>query len=130
MPSGRLTKYNETVIAKKVDEYLSSSFDSYDDKDKQTVKLPTISGLALYIGVCEDTMYEWAKHHPTFSESLKVIKGRQKNRLLNKGLSGDYNSTIAKLILSSNHGMSDKSQTDITSDGKALPTTINIINPG
>ena len=34
------------------------------------------------------------------------------------GLSGDYNSTIAKLILSTNHGM--REGTDITSDNKPI----------
>ncbi len=91
---------------------------------KLRVKLPTIGGLALYIGVCEDTLHEWAKVHPRFSVSLKKVKTMQAERLLDKGLSGDYNSTIAKLILSANHGMSDR--TDHTSGGEKI--SINFDN--
>jgi curved DNA-binding protein CbpA len=42
---------------------------------------------------------------------LKKILDEQKQRLLNKGASGEYNSTIAKLILSANHGMAEKKET-------------------
>jgi hypothetical protein len=59
--------------------------------------------LALYLDVNKTTIFEWEKKYPDFSNSLDKIKDEQKKRLLEKGLSGEYNSTIAKLILSSNH---------------------------
>ena len=124
--TGRPTKYSEEFIGK-VDEYLASrQDDEYEVGDrgftKIRVKLPTIEGFAVYIGVNKTTLYEWDKKYPEFSNSLDKIKQEQQERLLDNGLAGTYNSTIAKLILSSNHGMREKS--DVTTDGKELPTPL------
>lgn len=143
----RPTKYKQEFI-KKADEYLElnkDEMDSIGDKLIQKVKLPTIGGFALFINVPESTLYDWKKEGDNykpiekekmtagdiekdkelqskakFSESLGKIKQEQQSRLLNKGLSGDYNPTIAKLILSSNHGMSDKVDTDVTTLGESI----------
>ena len=126
---GRPTDYKEEYILK-VDEYLeqntdeevqvvkqsSEKYEMFDNKLK--VKLPTIEGFARYIGVNKTTLYEWEQVQPEFSNALDKIRQEQQERLINSGLSGDYNSTIAKLILSSNHGMREKS--DMTTDGKAI----------
>ena len=36
--------------------------------------IPTVSGLAMYLGVHKDTCYEWAKHHEEFQTVLKKLK--------------------------------------------------------
>ena len=130
---GRPTKYTDDM-PKKVLEYLSECVDEdvqivkqsnsekgyemYDNKLK--VNIPTIAGLSLYLDVAESTIHKWKEEHPVFSESLSRLLAEQQKRLLNSGLSGDYNSTIAKLILSSNHGFREKSEQDITSGGKPI----------
>jgi hypothetical protein len=117
----RPTDYKEEYI-KAADEYLSSQQDYFDeDLKKIQVQLPTIEGFAGYLDVNKTTLYEWEKIHPEFSNALTKIRVEQQKRLLNKGLSGDYNSTIAKLILSSNHGMAERTQADITTGGEPLP---------
>lgn len=93
-------------------------YEMYDNKLK--VRLPTIEGFARFIGVNKSSLYEWEKIYPQFSDALDIIRTEQKERLINSGLSGDYNSTIAKLILSSNHGMAEKTETDLTSGGKPI----------
>lgn len=122
MAGGRPTKYKEEYCDL-ADEYIAECIDeettfhktmgeksnSYDRILK--VNLPTHEGFAIYINVVPSTLYEWANKHPSFSKALDKIKNEQKKRLLNKGVSGEYNSTIAKLILSSNHGMAEKSET-------------------
>lgn len=132
-PVGRPTKYDDSFPGK-VDEYLlqcrdeiyefqstrGEKSDSFQEKIR--VSLPTYEGLSKFLGVNVDTLYEWKDKYPKFSESLSKVKSEQKNRLLNNGLSGTYNPTIAKLILASNHNMRDKQ--DITTDGKELPTPI------
>ena len=133
MKRGAPTKYKAEYIDK-VDEYLaecvdedkqvvkqsSEKYDMYDNKLK--VNLPTVEGFALWLGIPKSTLYDWKKNHEDFSDSLEKIVEEQRKRLLNMGLSGEYNSTIAKLILSSNHGMSDRGVlTTEDEDGKTVP---------
>lgn len=133
---GRPTKYDPEFI-NKVDEYLQSEqdieqtkikgssdkgFETY--KYKLKVNLPTIEGFALFLGVNKTSLYEWEKDHPDFSNALYKIRTEQQTRLINEGLAGNYNSTIAKLILSSNHGMREKTDTDITSQGEKMGVVI------
>ncbi len=131
--SGGKTKYVKAII-KEVKRYLKSRQDEDvqvvvqesggEDgqkvyKNSLKVKLPTIRGFAKYLGVDEKTMYNWAKKFPKFALALEDIKVEQKQRLMDRGLEGTYNSTIAKLILSANHGMKERS--DLTSGDKPIP---------
>jgi len=122
----RPTKYQKKFV-KDADKYLAEHKDETEKKLK--VKLPTIEGFAQYIGVHKSTLYEWEVEYDEFSDALEKIRAEQQQRLINMGLSGDYNSTIAKLILSSNHGMREKS--DVTSDDKGIsPLMVKIIDEG
>jgi len=130
---GRPTKYKEEFIDKAY-EYIQACADeeyqltkSFSDKgeswdNKIRVKLPTIGGFALFIGVSERVLYDWGNENDDFLQALNDIKEEQKRKLLDNGLSGHYNSTIAKLILSSNHGMAEKREdkVDHTTDGKPV----------
>lgn len=111
---GRPTEYNEEIL-NKAKEYLESCTDT--DKG---VKLPSIEGLARYLQIARSTLYLWEKEHQDFSDILEDIKTEQAERLINNGLSGNYNSTITKLILTK-HGYSDKTESDVTSGGKPIP---------
>ncbi len=127
MRTGRPTEYKEEFIDK-VDKYLEESQDTYNDFVKQkneekgyeifdrglTVNLPTIEGFALFIGVSKKVLYTWEQKHDDFLHALDKIRTEQQKRLINSGLSKDYNPTIAKLILSSNHNMVEKTQADAT----------------
>ena len=104
---GRPTKYAGDQTCQQVGQYIKENQDSYNER-KLEVKLPTLEGFAAHIEVHKDTLYEWVKKYPEFSDSLSLVLAEQKTRLINMGLSGDYNPTIAKLVLAANHGMSDK----------------------
>lgn len=122
----------DPIYIEKVDKYLKTRKDRNKKFLKQKnnekgylmyetrlqVKLPSIEGFASYIGVARKTLYNWEKNYPEFAEALDKIRSEQKERLVNSGLAGDYNPTIAKLILSSNHGM--KERVDATTDDKPL----------
>lgn len=142
--TGRPTKYDETIIDKTM-EYIDSCEDIETDWTKSessgetsrseswehriTVKLPTIEGLAIFLKVTRQTLYEWKETYPDFSYTLELLMQKQKNMLFTKGLSGDYNATIAKLGLSANHDMKEKTETDINNpDGNLKTIIINKYN--
>jgi len=100
---GRPTKYKS--------EYATREF-IVDFKAwcKQTETLVSLCGYACYLEVCEDTLYEWAKIHPKFSESLAKLKQLSKQELINRGLTSQYSPNMAKFVLSANHGMAEKTE--------------------
>jgi hypothetical protein len=84
--------------------------------------LPTIEGLALSLGVHRDTVYAWEEtatsvEKPStiltqFSDIVKRLRTYQAEKLIQNGLSGRYNPTITKLILSGKHGYVEKQATE------------------
>lgn len=126
MKLGRPTKYRPEFVDE-VDRYLEESIDEVVD-GKLKVSIPTIEGFAMRLDIGKRALYDYEKDYPEFSHALDKIRMEQKKRLLNMGLSGDYNSTIAKLILSANHGMTDR--VDTTSQGESIAITgINYVIP-
>ena len=113
----RPTDYKGEETLKKVEEYIEECQDDFSG-DYKKVKLPTIAGLALKLGVTERTVHNWAEKHPQFFQSLQRVNQLQKERLQSEGLAGNYNSTIAKLILSANHGLREGK--DVTSRGEKI----------
>ena len=105
--SGRPTKYNDILVSKAKD-YITS-YVTYGDV------IPSIVGLASILDVNRSTLYEWEKEHPIFSDILEAIKREQQRVLLNRGLLGDFNSAITKLVLGK-HGYHDKQDVGIIGD--------------
>ena len=118
---GRPTLYDHAFI-NKVDKYLEENQDVWDEFHKTRgsksdtyervvqVNLPTVERFARFIGVHKDSLYEWKGLYPEFSDALDKIVEEQKHRLMEEGLANNYNPAIAKLILSSNHGMAEKTE--------------------
>jgi hypothetical protein len=125
---GRPTKYNDSIL-KKTREYIDSCEDEEQEFHKTRgeksdsyerflkVKLPTIEGLALFLKIDKDTIKEWRKIHQEFSTLIEELLDKQAKVLLEKGLSGEYNPTIAKVLLTK-HGY--REGVDATTDGKAI----------
>ena len=117
---------------KKVYEYLQTCEDEIEDYHKTQglksdtyerlvhVNLPTVEGLAEFLGVARSTVFKWAEEYEEFSDSLEKLNEIQKRKLIKGALGGHYNSTIAKLILSANHNMVEKKEMDVTSGGKPI----------
>jgi hypothetical protein len=125
------SKYKKVYSRKRLKDYLKSRQDDFVTVVKKTtkkggkvfttkfeVRLPTIEGYADFLKVSNKTLYNWAEDIPEFARVLEKINNEQKKRLLDMGLAGYYNPTIAKLILSSNHGM--RENIDATSGGKPI----------
>jgi hypothetical protein len=99
---------------------LAKAYDYLDNYQAVGDMVPSIAGLADELGICEKTCYNWAEKFPSFLQSLERIKTKQHRRLLNGGLANELNPTIVKLGLTTNHGYTDKSATDLTSQGDKI----------
>ena len=122
---GRPLEYSREHL-KKAEEYLLACEDEETEKssgDKTVygikVKIPTKGGLARYLGVSRDTLYDWSSKYEEFSYIMEQVSAEQEERLINNGLSGDYNPTIAKVLLTK-HGYHDKVDSDITTKGDKI----------
>lgn len=118
---GRPPKYTEAYCDKAL-EYLTMCIDTFEvvGENRPTiinkVKLPTIEGLANYLGVHRDTVYDWEQQHEAFSDIVTRVRQEQATRLIDNGLSGTYNPQIAKVLLSK-HGYSEKIEQDLNHSG-------------
>lgn len=114
-PGGRPTKYDEKVL-EAARAYVDESEDEEEEelsmvakngtefyKKRLKVRLPSIEGLAYAIKVSKETLYQWEKEYPEFSDVMQDLRAKQAKTLMEKGLSGDYNPTIAKVLLTK-HG--------------------------
>lgn len=114
MAGGRPSKFIPEIL-KLTKKYIDSCEDSYDRIVKSTgkksvvyehkyrVKLPTLEGLAYFLHINKDTIQDWKKKHAEFSVLIDDLLAKQAERLVNNGLVGDYNPTIAKVLLTK-HG--------------------------
>lgn len=95
----RNTKYTDSTV-----EITRQYIDSCS---RESTELPTIEGIALVLGVNDETIGIWAKKYPEFDEVIKDLKAKQKTQLMNDGLYGgkEINSTMAIFLLKVNHGM-------------------------
>lgn len=110
MKKGRPTKYCDTLPAM-VDDYLAEKETPTITPNGKTIYgLPMISGFCQYIGIHVDTANEWEKKYPKFSEALDKIRHKQHEKLVEYGLSKEFESGIAKLILARNHGYVDQTE--------------------
>lgn len=116
---GRPTDYNEEILEKTRD-YI----DNYSDYGDA---IPSIAGLADRLGIARSTIYDWASQEAKkdFSDILENILSRQEKTLLNKGLTNEFNANITKLALGK-HGYHDKQETDITTKGEKIDSSIDL----
>ena len=100
--TGRPTKYLPSVINPKIDEYLAQC-------GREQTKLPSIEGLAVYLGVISETIREWVERYPEFSANIKRISQKQKDVLMTDGLYGgrEVNASMAIFLLKAIHGLKE-----------------------
>ena len=117
----RPSKYNATIL-EKAEDYIKN-YIKYGDE------IPMIDGLALELGIHRDTVNDWEKKYPEFSDIVRTLMTHQGRKLMNGSLSGEFRERTATLALSSNHGLVAKTQTDITSSDETMkpPTIIQLV---
>ena len=110
-PVGRPSKYTE-AMPERLKDYVNRGFKGDGDV------IPTKAGFAVLVEVCEDTLDNWGREHPEFFGMLRYLMAKQHKLLQNKGLTSEFNSVIGKLLLSSDHG--HKERTDTTSGDEPI----------
>lgn len=126
MAGGRPTKYTKNIL-KRAKQYIKDSedeqiqlvkqsnsekgYEMYENKLK--VNLPTIEGLAIDLGISRETVYQWEKEYKEFSDIIGELKAKQAKMLIQSGLSGDYNPTIAKVLLTK-HGYKEGIEQEVS----------------
>jgi len=107
---GRPTKLTDELVSK-AKLYLLGEHEVVGDI------VPSHAGLCCYLGVVKSTLYAMAKDDSElgrdFSNTLSAIMVKQESKLINGGLSSNYNAAITKLMMS-NHGYSDKQEKEDT----------------
>ncbi len=124
---GRPTKYSEEIVEKAqayLDQFCGQQYEERMSQEFVEEVIPSIEGLADHIQIARSTLYEWRDQEgkEAFSDILAAILERQCKLLMNQGLNGRFNPNIAKLALGK-HGFSDKSETDVTTQGQSLNLT-------
>ena len=116
MAGGRPTKYNAT-IQKKADEYISNL--------PEDEVIHTVEGLADHINVARSTVYKWKDEIEEFSDTLETILRKQAKTLINRGLTGEFNAPMTKMLMNVNHGYRERTELDnLSSDGSMSPQKI------
>ncbi|MGH8578881.1 MAG: terminase small subunit [Gammaproteobacteria bacterium] len=104
---GRPTKYQGEKTLKKVQSYIDSCENEFEDGKNGVrlvrCKIPTIEALSLYLGVGVSAIRDWRAQHNEFSILIGVLLAKQACALIDNGLAGYYNPTIAKVLLAK-HG--------------------------
>lgn len=99
---GRPTKYIEETTIELTRGYFKDSFGVAQDN------IPTVDGLACYLDVARDTIYEWKKVHPLFSDAIKAGESHQGRAIVNL-MTDKERYTAGAIFVSKNiMGWSDK----------------------
>lgn len=125
--TGRPTKY-KTKYCQDIIDYFTTApklrkiVKSAHFKNKKIIKedyiyrgadLPTISKFAFKLKVNTETIYEWAKKHPQFSNALKITRDLYKDFLNDNALTDFYNPIYSKFVAINTTDMREKNETDI-----------------
>lgn len=107
---GRPSKYKEEYC-QTIREYFAKPV---LDKDGKLNTPPTLYGFASQTKVCHDTLHEWAKNHPNFSEAMKECKATQSQFIIDATFTGKSNPAFSIFMMKNICGWRDKTEVDQT----------------
>lgn len=120
MSAPKGNKYNEVWDLETAKQF----FDDVLTYIQENKKCRSIAEACVELGEYEELVsYIINKFPQQDFKSIKSAKDIVKTRLVNQGLDGEANATMAIFILKNNHQMTDKQQTDITTNGKDVNTS-------
>jgi len=123
-PNGRPTKYTDKTV--EVTQNYINNFESFGDA------VPTVAGLSFVLDVTCTTIYAWGNEpeKADFSVTLEKLQRKQEQVLINKGMTGEHNAAITKLMLA-NHNYIEKRESKNEHTGKGgkdLNWTVNFVS--
>lgn len=84
----------------------------------------SMAGLAVVLGIAKDTLYEWGKKYPIFSDSLKTYRTALEAALIDKGQeflvnSKDKSSAVWAMMMKNMAGWKDKDDSEYKAEAEA-----------
>lgn len=97
------------------DEIVRRSKEYLDNYEAQGDVIPSVAGLAVFLGRSRTLLHDWAadEDKKEFKDILEQIGAKQEMVTLNNALAGNFNATIAKLLLGK-HGYHEKVDNQLT----------------
>lgn len=86
------------------------------------VDFPSFTRFAHNIGVCDDTLTEWADKHPEFSVATSKCKKLQEDIWRINALNGNYSSQFSIFLGKNVYGYKDKTEIDQNVTVHVMPT--------
>lgn len=119
-PVGRPTDYRKKYCREIID-YFEVEYQEFEEqvasqgkavtvKKNRLTKFPTIEGFCVEIGITKETLHRWVKKHEEFSDAYKIAKQKQKQILVQGGLTSEFNSSFAKFVAVNCTDLVDKSE--------------------
>ena len=138
MKKGRPTKYKKEYCKAIIDFFNEEPYtvqkgfikykngDEREDGKEVANDIKFFSDFAREIGVNQDTLHEWKKNYPEFSEAFKTAKGLQKRNLVINGLKGLYSPAAFIFTAKNILGWRDRTETELSGGVKLSPIVIKI----
>lgn len=117
-PETDLESSSKAVIGrprKQLSVNILEDVESYLEMDS----VPSLHGLARFLDCNITTLRERAKMEPEFQAALDRVSRAQADDLIRKGLTGEYNPTICKLLLAG-HGIREETVQQVQVQGIVL----------
>jgi len=111
MPGGRPTDYTPEIVQKARD-YVDGEWKELSHK------IPSVARLAIHLNLNRSTIYDWSSQEEKkeFSNILDDLLAIQEFTLVDNGLDGSFNPSIAKLVLGK-HGYHEKQDHQHSGEG-------------
>jgi len=102
------------------------------DGEIQVIDVPdpdpyTMGGLAIYLGICKDTLARYAKREEFIITITRAREKCEHNKFVG-AMKGRFNHHMTKFDLINNHDWKDKSEYSVTTDAKVLDLAESINN--
>lgn len=107
MAGGRPTKY-KPEICKTLKDYFSVDLYTVKNGKKEANLFPTFEGFSFEYEINHQTMLDWCKVRPEFLEAYKWCKSKQKQLIMQGGMSGAYNAQFTIFVAKNVTDMKDR----------------------